>query len=73
MCTRDDASTGCWSKKARLPFFLHQPFWPMRQSLFSMNISSVRNFRDFSAMLRYSCFFVVSCARYRASGSFEFE
>jgi len=71
--TRDDASTGCWSKKARFPFFLHQPFCPIRQSLSSMNISSVRKFRDFSAMSRYSWFFVVSYARYNASGSFEFE
>ncbi len=52
--TSDDASIGCWSKNALLPFFLHQPFCPIRQSLSSMNISSDRNFRDFSAISKYS-------------------
>ena len=71
--TRDDASIGCWSKKALSPLFLHHPFCPMRQILLSMNIFLVRKFRDFSATSKYFLFCVNLYVRYNASGTFELE
>ena len=72
-CTIDAVSTGCWSKRAFLPFLEYHPFCPIGSKNLFSKVVLIRKSKLSSATRLYSPLLVERYALIRDSGSLEFE